>query len=110
MPLVLKPVGVNDTRTKPRHPGQPARRAHARRTGDLLTRVIGEQERSQEDKMNSIRRLIWGTGVCSMALLAAGGAWAHDDDDDDHHNNKPTTRHMTGKLEICDFGSFFVGG
>src|SRR5262245_36988176 len=55
-------------------------------------------------------RTILRLSACVMALLVAGGAWAHDDDDDDNHSRKPTTRHMTGGLDICDFGAFFVGG
>ena len=59
--------------------------------------------------MSSISRMVWRASVCSVALLATSGAWAHDDDDDDNHGGK-TTRHMTGSLDICDFGAFFVGG
>lgn len=49
-------------------------------------------------------RLFKGIGIASAVLLTATSASAHG------NGKKDTTRHLTGSLEICDFGSFFVGG
>lgn len=54
--------------------------------------------------MKRTSRLFRGVGIASTVLLTATSASAHGG------GKKPTTRHMTGSLEICDFGSFFVGG
>src|SRR5262245_16824030 len=56
--------------------------------------------------MKRTSRLFRGIGIASTALLAATSATAHGG------GKKPekTTRHMTGSLKVCDFGSFFVGG
>lgn len=53
--------------------------------------------------MNRNSRILWCVGVCTVALLAAASASAHG-------GKKPTTRHLTGPLDVCDFGAFFVGG
>jgi hypothetical protein len=45
---------------------------------------------------------LWCVGVCTVALLAAAAISAR--------RQKPATRHLTGPLDVCDFGAFFVGG
>jgi hypothetical protein len=56
--------------------------------------------------MKRTSRLFRGIGIASTVLLTATSASAHGG------SNKPkdTTRHLTGSLNVCDFGSFFVGG